>query len=125
MVVLLADVEEEPPLTTLCTCKMPVEMDTSTVPDVNAVASTQMCVNPFVEKLDVPAADSVVAVVHDAPPLFDSRIVSVAVKVPARFTVVVLAFCGSCWITFDPAVEHVPASTTVIGRLSGLVMSPI
>ena len=42
----------------------------------------------------VPAADSVAAVLHVCPPLFDSSTSSVAEKVPEILIVVVPAFCG-------------------------------
>src|SRR5712664_4494042 len=41
--------EEEPPDTTLCTCKRRVEIDTCMLPDVYAVRSTQRCEKPLVE----------------------------------------------------------------------------
>ena len=69
----------------------------------------------------VPAEDTVPAVLQAAPPLFDSRTVNVAEKVPETVTVVVLALGESevCQMKL-PEVEQVPASWTFRDAPNGL-----
>jgi hypothetical protein len=88
----------------------PVVIVTANDPLMNVVTSAQMSVKPFVLMLVVPAVVVVEFVVHDPPPLFERRIVSVPENVPAKLTVVVAAFDGSCCHKKLPVVEHVPAS---------------
>src|SRR5271155_1285556 len=73
----------------------PVEIVTLTSPLVYAEHRTRISVNPFTLYVVVPAAESVAAVTHDWPPLFDSSISNVAENVPARLIVVVEALFGS------------------------------
>ena len=88
----------------------PVVIVTANDPLVYVVTSAQISVKPFVLMLVVPAVVVVLFVVHEPPPLFDRRIVSVPANVPAKLTVVVEAFVGKCCHKKLPLVLQTPAS---------------